>query len=159
MRVQGETVPPNIEHRVGVLTEGTTEEPGTINRQSQDPSTIHVSNWKHKGSYPLSNTLTPLDSVALSTGETDALYGKEFKQRTRYARMVSSLLSKDENLVDILKDDTQLCYFLQRNLVPSKQMSKETVGEPGAVLDLQRENPQLKVENTALRNQLENRRA
>ncbi|MCD7461848.1 hypothetical protein HAX54_047237 [Datura stramonium] len=215
--------------------------------------------------------------VALSTGETDALYGKEFKRRTRYARMVSLLLSKDENPVDILKDDAQLCYFLQRNLVPSDrpveaetvttakgpgrddqgskkeekglqilwgytwgrhydsketsggpflgkerveakrkmftlstleececvakrggvgvqsmisglidayqhameevdhsllaqkeaemvllkvaQMSKETVGEPGAVLDLQCENAQLKVENTSLRKQLENRRA
>ncbi|MCE0481183.1 hypothetical protein HAX54_038682 [Datura stramonium] len=36
-------------------------------------------------------------------------------------------------------------------------MSKETVGEPGTVLDLQRESAQLKVENTALRKQLENR--
>ncbi|MCD7466258.1 hypothetical protein HAX54_002806 [Datura stramonium] len=45
-----------------------------------------------------------------------------------YACMVSSLLSKDENLVDILKDSAQLCYFLQRNLVTShRQVEVETV--------------------------------
>ncbi|MCD7470194.1 hypothetical protein HAX54_009874, partial [Datura stramonium] len=40
-------------------------------------------------------------------------------------------------------------------LLKAAQTSKETIGEPGVVLDLQRENAQLKTENTALRKQLE----